>query len=93
MELQEAWQQNVVPSHRDHPIMILELHGSYQNHLSFRRSKGVRGGRRAQRGGQARGEVRQQVRVEAVQQEVQPAQGVRRLHGLLEPVFGRHPGK
>ena len=36
-ELQEAWQQNVVPSHRDHPIMILELHGSYQNHLSFRR--------------------------------------------------------
>lgn len=53
----------------------------------------MRSWRRAQRGGQARGEVGQQVRVEAVQQEVHPAQGVRRIHGLLEPVLGRHTGK
>ena len=54
---------------------------------------GVRGGRRAERGGQARGEVGQQVRVEAVQQEVHSAQGVRRLHGLLQPVLGWHTGE
>ena len=54
---------------------------------------GVRGGRRAERGGQARGKVGQQIRVEAVQQEVHSAQGVRRLHGLLQPVLGWHTGE